>query len=252
MNPYKADLHIHSVLSPCGDLEMTPPQIIGKAKSLGLDMIGLTDHNSTRQSKLTAEIGAREGIFVLRGVEVTTQEEIHCLSFFEKDEELDAFQEYLEKHLTFVENDPDKFGYQLLVDEDENVLDMEEGLLVSALDEGMDEIYEKVKSLNGIFIPAHINKGTTSVMSQLGFVPPDIKADALEITRHITKEDFIKKAAYLKNFTFIQSSDAHYVHLIGETLSIFHMESLSFEEVRKTLRKEDGRFVELITKESKR
>lgn len=245
MNKYKSDLHIHSVLSPCGDLEMSPTQIIAKAKELGLDMIGLTDHNSTRQSKLTKEIGEKNGIFVLRGAEVTTQEEIHCLAFFEKDEELDIFQAYLEKHLSFVENDPDKFGYQLVVDEEENVLDMEDSLLISALNQSMDEVYEKVKSLNGIFIPAHINKKSTSVMSQLGFVPPDIKADALEITRHITKEDFIKKNAYLKNFTFIQSSDAHYIHLIGETYSVFHMKELSFDEFRKTLKREDGRFVEL-------
>jgi predicted metal-dependent phosphoesterase TrpH len=92
MNVYKADLHIHTVLSPCGDLEMSPSNIIRQAKEQKLDIIGITDHNSTRHCKLTAELGERQGIFVLTGVEITTREEVHCLAFFEKPESIDIFR----------------------------------------------------------------------------------------------------------------------------------------------------------------
>ena len=90
MTPFKADLHIHTVLSPCGDLEMSPSAIVSRALARGLDMIAITDHNTTRQVKVTQKIGRASGLFVLGGVEVTSQEEAHCLSFFETDEQLDA------------------------------------------------------------------------------------------------------------------------------------------------------------------
>ncbi len=246
MNCYKTDLHIHSVLSPCGDLDMSPTNIIDKAQELGLEIIGLTDHNTVRQSYLTRKLGKEKNILVLCGAEVTTVEEIHCLCFFEKDEELNRFQDFLDAHLQKIPNDETRFGYQLIVNEKEEIIGEEEYLLISATDVDLDSLYKKVKSLNGLFIPAHINKPSNSLMSQLGFVPPDIQADALEISRHITKSQFLKKNAYLKRFSFIQSSDAHFLHLMGETFCYLHIEKPSFEEVRKALNQEDGRFVEVI------
>ena len=126
---YKADLHIHSVLSPCADLEMSPLNIINKAKERKLDIIGLTDHNSTKQCKITCEIGKKNGIFVLCGAEITTKEEVHCLAFFENDERLLEFQQYIETHLPRIKNEIKRFGYQLIVDEDENIIAEEEILL---------------------------------------------------------------------------------------------------------------------------
>ncbi len=250
LKSYKADLHLHSVLSPCGDLEMSPVNIIAKSKELGLQIIGLTDHNCTQQCVVTQKLGAENDIFVLCGAEVTTKEEIHCLSFFGKEEELNAFQEFLDLHLPKIQNDEDRFGYQLIVDEEENIIGEKEYLLISALDVGIEELYHVVHNLNGLFIPAHVNKPANSLMSQLGFIPPDLKADGLEISRHITKEAFLKKNAYLKKFSFIQDSDAHYIHLMGETYCFFHIENRTFEEICKAFKKEDGRFIELIEEQS--
>ena len=102
MNTYRADLHIHTVLSPCGDLDISPTRIIEKAREKGLDIIGITDHNSTRHCSLIRELAQPAGIFVLMGAEVTTREEVHCLSFFENDDQLSEFQAYLEQHLPHV------------------------------------------------------------------------------------------------------------------------------------------------------
>ncbi|MDR0790396.1 MAG: PHP domain-containing protein [Bacteroidales bacterium] len=244
MNCYKADLHLHTVLSPCGDLEMSPANIIAKSKELGLDIIAITDHNSTLHGKLCRTIGQREGVFVLCGAEVTSKEEAHCLCFFEKDAELDMFQAWLEEKIAKIPLDEEKFGYQLVVNENEEIIDQPPYLLTSAIDADIDEIYAKVHSLNGLFIPAHINRQANSLMSQLGFVPPDLKADGLEISRHVTKEAFLKKNAYLKRFAFLQSSDAHFIHLIGETYCYLHIAELSFAEFRLALQGRDGRYIE--------
>ena len=232
---YRADLHIHSVLSPCADLEMSPVNIINKAKERKLDIIGITDHNSTKQCKVTREIGEKNGIFVLCGAEVTTKEEVHCLTFFENIEKLAAFQSYIEIHLPKIKNDVQRFGYQLIVDENENIIDEEEFLLHSALDVSVDALAEKVHELNGLFIPAHVNRPKFSLISQLGFIPPDIKADAFEISKHLSREDFYKQFAYLKKKVVIQNSDAHFIDAIGEVFNEFELQSVSFINIAKAL-----------------
>ena len=240
---YRADLHIHSVLSPCADLEMSPINIINKAKERKLDIIGLTDHNSTKQCKITSEIGKKNGIFVLCGAEITTKEEVHCLTFFENNERLLDFQQYIETHLPKIKNDIKRFGYQLIVDEEENIIAEEEILLSSALNISIDELANKVHELNGLIIPAHVNRPKFSLISQLGFIPPDIKADAFEITKHITKVEFLKQYAYLNTFTILQNSDSHFINSIGEITSQFEMEEVSFDEIRKALAGKENRKV---------
>ncbi|MCK9162931.1 MAG: histidinol-phosphatase, partial [Bacteroidales bacterium] len=152
----------------------------------------------------------------------------------------------LEDKLLKIPLDEDKFGYQLVVNDQEEIIDQMEFLLINSIDADLDEIYQKVHSLNGLFVPAHINKGANSLISQLGFVPPDIKADAMEISRHVTKTNFIKKNAYLKKFQFIQDSDAHYINDIGSVYCNLIMENLSFDEFRLAIRGEQGRYIETI------
>lgn len=252
LNPYKADLHIHTVLSPCGDLEMSPSNIVRRALERGLDMIAITDHNTTRQVKVTQNIGKSQGLFVLGGVEVTSQEEAHCLAFFSNDEQLDQFQSFLDQHLPPIPNDEDRFGYQLIVDENEEIVGEEEYHLLNAIDVDIDGIYEEVHRIGGLFIPAHVNKGSTSLTSQLGFVPPDLKADGLEINKFVTKDDFLKKNAYLKCFGFITDSDAHFIDNVGDVYNVIYMEHRTFDEFHLALKGIDGRYVDTDTFRSKK
>lgn len=246
LHPYKADLHIHTVLSPCGDLEMSPINIVNRALERGLDMIAVTDHNTTRQVKVTQKIGRDKGLFVLGGVEVTSQEEAHCLAYFPDDEKLDRFQLFLDEHLPKIPNDEDRFGYQLIVDENEEIVGEEEYHLLNAIDVDIDGIYEEVHRIGGLFIPAHVNKGTTSLMSQLGFVPPDLKADGIEINRFTTKEEFLKKFAYLKRFSFITDSDAHFVDNIADVYNVIYMKHRTYDEFRLALLGEEGRWIDTM------
>ncbi len=245
MKDYRADLHIHSVLSPCGDLDMSPRNIIRYAAGRKIDILGITDHNTTRHGPLMRKLGKEQGVFVLTGAEVTSREEVHCLAFFETDEQLASFQEYLDKELIPFKNDPGRFGHQVVVDKDDNILDEVENLLVYSIDQGIDQIGEKVHSLNGLFIPAHVNRSVNSLISQLGFVPAGIYADALEISRHVGRKEFLDKYPDLSHFTFIQSSDAHFPGDIGRVVTLFRINDLSFGEIKMALSGEKGRRVVL-------
>lgn len=129
----RADLHIHTVLSPCGDLDMSPANIIGMALQKGLSLIGISDHNSTRQAPVIQQLGEQQGLRVLCGTEVNTAEEVHALAYFPTLERLTAFQHFLDLHLPDIKNNPDKFGYQVVVDAEEQITYEEERLLITAL-----------------------------------------------------------------------------------------------------------------------
>ncbi len=243
MNTYRADLHIHTILSPCGDLQMSPANIVRQACAKQLDIIAITDHNTTRQAPLIQKLAAETGLFVLCGAEVTSKEEAHCLTYFPDLNTLNLFQVYLDQHLPEIKNDTNSFGYQVCVDENEDIVFEEERLLISGINQSIEQIEQKVHELNGIFIPAHINRSMFSVVSQLGFVPPDLNYDALELSRHTTIEEYKKNNSYLKNAVFIQNSDSHMVETIGSVYSNFTMQTRSFDEIKKALYNIDGRSV---------
>ncbi|MEA3505544.1 MAG: PHP domain-containing protein, partial [Bacteroidota bacterium] len=210
MRKYKADLHIHTVLSPCGSLEMSPQAIVMAAKTKGLSIIGITDHNHTGQCEVVKSLAAEHDIFVLCGAEITTKEEAHCLTFFETQQQYKKFQKIIDDKIIKTKNNPDIFGYQIIVDKKENIIQQIDHLLISATTLSVEELSDIVYEMNGIFIPAHVNRQNNSLISQLGFIPFDLKFDALEISRHTTKRAFIKANSYLKDKIFITSSDAHF------------------------------------------
>lgn len=243
MNIFKADLHNHTLLSPCGDLEMTPDYIIELALQRGLDIIGITDHNTTRHCRLAEHYSTNRDIFVLCGAEVTTKEEAHVACYFKDHETLDAFQEFLEEHLPDIPNSPDYFGDQVQIDEEMNIIYEEPKLLTSGLDVPIEGIAAKVRELDGIFIPAHIDKMKNSVISQLGFIPFDLPYDAVELSERGDKEQILKQHSYLKNKTFTRASDAHQTDRIAKAPCYFELETRSFEEIRMALQQKDGRRV---------
>jgi PHP family Zn ribbon phosphoesterase len=241
MQYFRADLHIHTVLSPCGDLEMSPGNIVSEAALRGIDIIGITDHNTTRHCELVKRLAEEKGIFVMQGAEITTKEEVHCLAFFENTDALIKFQEYLDSNLPDIKNDPSKFGHQVQVDENEIVIYEEKKLLINAISKSIDEVESFVHSLQGLFIPAHINRPKNSIYSQLGFLPVNLMADALEVSRATTPGQFLKVHPEIKGFTLLQSSDAHYPCDIGSSTTVFFIEEPSFKEIKMALKEENGR-----------
>jgi PHP family Zn ribbon phosphoesterase len=222
---------------------MSPRNIIAKARELKLDIIGITDHNTTRHCALTRKLGESNGIFVLMGAEVTTREEVHCLTFFDKTESLEEFQEYLSEHLPFIKNDTSIFGYQVVVDENESITDEIDSLLIVGLDQSIDQVRAKVQKLNGLFIPAHINRPRNGVLSQLGFMSGNLHPDAIEMYRKSTKRALLNEHPEFSKYTLIRNSDAHLPEHIGIGHSLFVLDHPSFDEISMALRNEHGRKV---------
>ena len=235
MKTYRADLHIHTLLSPCGDLSMSPANIISEAERKGLDIIGITDHNSTRHCRLVSRLAAEKGIFVMTGAEINTKEEIHCLTFFENNDTLDILQEFLDANLPDYKNDPLIFGDQVVVNENEEIIYTEEKLLINALRVSINELETFVHNNNGIFIPAHIDRMKNSIYSQLGFLPDDLNADALEISRRSSPGKFAEEHPEICPFTLLTNSDAHYPGHIGAVYNNFCLMKPSFDEIRMAL-----------------
>lgn len=246
MNRFQADLHNHTLLSPCGDIEMTPSFVISSALAKGYDIVGVTDHNTLVQAREIRRIAGEGEPYILCGAEITTREEVHCLAFADGEDALDALQNYLDSHLPPIPNDEETFGYQLAVDGNEEVIYEAPYLLISAISQTLEEVAAFVHSIGGIVIPAHIDKKQNSIISQLGFVPPGFPADALEFSSRCDVDAFLRENRYLTKFrnSFIRSSDAHYPEDFGKAVTYFDMESRNFEEIRMALRKTDGRNAE--------
>ena len=244
MKKFRADLHIHTVLSPCADLEMTPKNILARAKEKAIHIIGITDHNSTRHALLVKKQAENSGVFVLTGAEVTTKEEVHCLAFFELENELEAFQQFIDENATHIPNPDGHFGYQPVIDEKEDIVEMVLHYLPAALKKNIHEVQQKVEELNGIFIPAHIDRAMNGLLNQLGFIPENLKYDALGVLKHSAAEHVEKHHVLKVKNTFLRNSDAHFLEQIGEIYTAFHLKDLRFSEIRKALNRKEGRWCE--------
>lgn len=243
MKEYRVDLHIHTVLSPCATLEMSPDVIVQRAKEEKIDMIGIVDHNTTKQCEVVKALGEEAGVFVLCGAEINTKEEVHGLVFFENIEKLNVFQNYLDEHLPVVKNKPELFGDQVWVDRDGGILGEEERLLIVGLDVTLDEVADEVNKRGGIFIPAHVDKSRFSVTSQLGFLSPDVAVNGVEVSANVNISEFETKHPWVKNYTVIASSDAHMPEQIGSTYTSVWLKEASFSEMKMALNNEAGRKV---------
>jgi 3',5'-nucleoside bisphosphate phosphatase len=245
MKRYIADLHIHTSLSPCGNRGMTPALIINKALKKGVHILGITDHNSTRQAFTVKKIGKEKGIFVLCGAEATSREGIHCLALFKDDEKVLDFQKFLDEYLIRIKNNSTRFGEQLLIDENDKIIEVQDDFLGSSLNVSIFELGKKVHSLNGLFIPSHINRPHNSILSVFGKIPDNIKADALEIDCKYLDSSPLDKNPEINSYCLIRNSDAHHPEGIGSFPSAFNLETLSFDEIRMAINQVNGRGIEI-------
>jgi len=210
------DLHIHSCLSPCGDNDMTPGNIVGMATIKELDVIALTDHNSCRNCPAIMKLAEAYGIIAIPGMELTTAEEVHVLCLFSCLEDALKWNDFVDAKRVLIENKPDIFGEQLIMNEDDRVIGHEPNLLINATNITFDECYDLITGHKGVMVPAHIDKDTTSLMSNLGFVPPDSKFKCIEVKNLANLHRIKKDNPYLEGCRVITDSDAHYLEHIHE------------------------------------
>ena len=229
------DLHIHSALSPCGDDDMTPNNIVNMALIKGLDVIAVTDHNSCGNLRAVMEV-AGDNLLVIPGMEVETAEEVHILCYFPTIEKAEEMWEILKKNSLGIKNKPDIFGHQLYMDKEDEVVGEEENLLVSATTLTIDQVFEITRELGGVPVPAHIDKSSYSVISNLGFISEDLGVTAVEITsrnREKMEEEY-------KNFVILTDSDSHYLGDISEPVYYLDIIDKKIDEFLVKLTKRKG------------
>ncbi len=244
MNEFRADLHMHTCLSPCADLGMSPREIVKTAEEKGLDIIAITDHNSAEN--IIAAIKASENmrLNVLAGMEISSSEEAHILALFDSIESIMKLQETVYDNLMPGENDEKLFGEQIVVNEKDEVLGFNKRMLIGATMLTAQEIVDTIHSLGGISIASHIDKDAFSIISQLGFITEDLAFDALEMSPNITRGQAEESFESYNSFTWISSSDAHYIDDIGKRTTSFFMNKPTLEEMVMAMKKLDGRKVE--------
>ncbi len=207
------DLHIHSCLSPCGDEDMTPNNIVNMALLKGLDVIAVTDHNSCGNLRAVAEV-AGDRLLVVPAMEVATAEVVHVLCYFPTIAACEGMWQVLKEHRLPIKNKPEIFGHQLYMNAEDQVVGEEEYLLTTASTLSIDEVFQTAKALGGVAVPAHIDRSSYSVISNLGFLPPQLPVTAVEITaRNLDtwQKDW-------SGYTILCDSDAHYLGDIAEPI----------------------------------
>lgn len=246
MKTYQAELHIHTVLSPCADVEMIPPLIVKTALDKGLNLIAITDHNASENVPAVIKAADGESITVLPGMELQTQEDVHVLCLFDTLEQLSDLQSLVDQNLPAIKNNVDYFGEQFIVDHTGNFIARKDQLLITATRLSFEKAFKAVNELGGLFIPAHVNRQLFGLITHLGFVPPELQIDALEISRHITPDEAYKAFPQIKSFRLIQSGDVHFLEdFLG--INQFIMNDASISEIKMALRQENGRKFSLQT-----
>lgn len=206
------DFHIHSALSPCGDNDMTPNNLINMSIIKGLDAVALTDHNACENVRAAAAVAGDKIIFI-PGMEVETSEEVHIVTLFPTADAAEEMQRILVDSSPFIPNRPEIFGNQYIMDENDEICGEIDRMLVTASGLDIYTVVAAAKDLGGIAYPAHIDRESYSVLSNLGFIPPDLDISAVEITE---KSRAALEGEYSNRYNIITSSDAHYLWDISE------------------------------------
>lgn len=214
MENYTFDLHLHSCLSPCGSDDMTPANIAGMCSLAGLDIAALTDHNTVGNCAAFCRAAEEYGILALPGMELTTAEEVHVVCLFPDLNRAEAFGGMVRRRLPPVENRPEFFGRQLLVDEEDNILGEETAMLAGATDIPIRQVSALVASFGGLAYPAHIDRDSFSLLSNLGFWDDSLGFPLAELSRRCPPE--FSKRPDLAEVRFIRACDAHYLDQIPD------------------------------------
>lgn len=240
MESFRADLHVHTVLSPCAEIEMLPALIVQEALDRRIRLIAITDHNATANVIAVQEAAAGSGLTVLPGLELQTREEVHVLCLFDTLDQAETFQAIIDPLMPDIENKPDYFGVQLVVDSLGDLKREETRLLLTSADISIEQAFEDVDRLGGILIPAHVNRKGFGLIETLGFVPQDVRIEALEISRHISPEQARRAFPQIAGYPLIQNGDAHRLDdLLGATS--FMIEKPVIAELRLAICNQNGR-----------
>jgi len=238
----RADLHIHTVLSPCAEVEMIPPLIVERALRLGVGIIGITDHNSAENVAAVMEAAWGNALAVLPGMEVQTREEVHLLCLFDTLEQVLVMQGRVYNHLPPLKNRAEVFGAQLVVDAKGCFVRHNDRLLLTSTSLSVEEVVARARDLAGLCIPAHVDRPSYSLLANLGFIPAESSFPAVEISRQATASGARGAFPDVADYTLIVSGDAHRLEEMSARTA-FQIEAPTIAELFLALTGGQGRGV---------
>jgi hypothetical protein len=221
---------------------MHPKALVEKACSAGLDIIAICDHNSSENVPYVIKASEGKNLKIFPGMEITTSEEVHFVALFDSLADLTKLQKFIDLHLPG-KNDEGRFGVQAIVNENGEVEGLSDKLLIGATDVSLNELLDYVHQLNGLAIASHIDRESFSVLSQLGFIHESIVFDALEITPLTGFQKARAMYQDLTHYSFIISSDAHFIKDIGNTMTQIMMAEPTLAELKMAFARQNGRHV---------
>ena len=244
MRWFRADLHVHTLLSPCAAVEMTPRNIVRNACASGIDIVAITDHNAGDNVAAAIRAAAGTGVVIVPGMEVQTSEEVHLLTLFEKMRDYVKWCEFLQPHRSKLVNDEKRFGAQFVVDETDELVRTENCMLLASTDLGVQDVTLQVAAMGGISIAAHVDRPAFSLFSQLGFIPADAILAGVEVSRHTSVDQARQRYPKIGQLPIVTSSDAHTIEdFIAGPKTMFLIEAPTLSEIRQALVAENGRRV---------
>jgi len=210
---------------------MIPPLIVEEAHNKGIGLIAITDHNTTANIEAVQKAAKGTDLVVLPGIELQTIEEVHLLCLFDTLDQSATFEKSISAALPDLQNNIDYFGEQFVVDETGDFLRREERLLLTSTNLTIRETWDLVKNLEGLLIPAHVNRKANGLIQMLGFVPDDTPIEILEISRHISPGKAYTLFPQIQAYPLIQDGDAHFLEDILGT-NEFQVNEVSIAELR--------------------
>ena len=221
------DLHIHSALSPCSNKEMTPNNIVNMSLLKNLDIIALTDHNTAANTIAVCKCAEGRKLLVVPGMEVETSEEVHLICLFPDIQAALKIQEKVYASLPQIDNREDIFGSQYIMDEEDKITENLKRMLITATSLTIQDVFSLVTGVGGVVVPAHVDRSSYSIISNLGLIPEDLKINYVEISNNCDARAFLKNKRHLGKYRLIKSSDAHSLGEILERESFLELEELS-------------------------
>jgi anti-sigma regulatory factor (Ser/Thr protein kinase) len=235
------DTHVHTCLSPCGELDMHPAALVEAGVEAGLDAVAVCDHNSAENVAAVQRAGRAKGLAVIPGMEVTSEEEVHVVALLPDTEAALALQSRVQRALPG-KNDPDVFGMQVIANEHAEVLGFDEHLLIGATTLGINAVVDGIHAVGGLAVAAHVDREGFGIIGQLGMIPPGLPLDALEVSTR-TPMNVARSNYGAANFPLLCGSDAHQPDQVGRGVTFMLMEEPSLSEVRLALAGLGGRAV---------
>lgn len=215
MKEYTYDFHIHSCLSPCGDNDMTPNNLVGMAAVMGLDIIAITDHNTCKNAPAVLAVAEEAGILALPGMELCTAEEAHVVCLFETLEGAMEFDRYIYDTMPHVRNKPEIFGEQRVLDAEDRLVGALDDLLLVSSFVAVDDVKRLAEEYGGTAFPAHVDRDSYSVLAALGSIPPEGGYTVAEVTREADLEALLAQHPELRGMGVVRDSDSHYLDTLA-------------------------------------